>query len=407
MKQLFGILVMALVVGIAGCASNVEKGDELAQQSKYEEAIKLYEQVKSDDEEYGKAQEGIANCNFQLGEIEFNGKNWYKAIALYEKAATPEANERIASCNFELGEVEFNEKNWKKAIAFFRRSGSKESEKRLQESLTEQENSLYKESIKVGTIPALITFLKQFPNTKREAEVEKRILKLVKMWKDSEKEFQYYRHNGEVKHGYYKSSVESNSTNTTFSKSGFYKHGLKNGVWVGEFRSHRETGIPNLEELLKLDETRFDGNHEYSSVWEKAHFKDGKPHGEWIAESPHPRSATGKTNRRRGNYEHGYKVGKWVEEHHMWETCSEGSYISGKRHGLWTTIYGDRSLQEGLVEQGTYKNGMKHGAWESKYSAITGTFMEHTVEIFDQGKKIETIRCRNYPTDCIAAMSGE
>jgi hypothetical protein len=63
----------------------------------------------------------------------------------------------------------------------------------------------------------------------------------------------------------------------------------------------------------------------------------------------------------------------------MWETCSEGSYISGERHGLWTTIYGDRSLQEGLVEQGTYKNGIKHGAWESKYS-VTGTFMKHTVE---------------------------
>ena len=73
MKRLFGILVMGLVVGFVGCATNVEKGDELAQQGMYEEAIKLYELVKSEDEEYSKAQEGIANCNFQLGEIEFNG----------------------------------------------------------------------------------------------------------------------------------------------------------------------------------------------------------------------------------------------------------------------------------------------------------------------------------------------
>ena len=35
MKQLFGILVMGLVVGFVGCATNVEKGDELAQQGKY------------------------------------------------------------------------------------------------------------------------------------------------------------------------------------------------------------------------------------------------------------------------------------------------------------------------------------------------------------------------------------
>ena len=88
MKKLLGILGMVLAVGIVGCATDVEKGDELAQQGKYEEAIKLYEQVKSDDEEYGKAQEGINSCSFQLGEIEFNGKNWEKAIVLSERAAT-------------------------------------------------------------------------------------------------------------------------------------------------------------------------------------------------------------------------------------------------------------------------------------------------------------------------------
>jgi len=47
---------MGLVVGVVGCATNVEKGDELAQQGKYEEAIKLYELVKTTDKEYGKAQ---------------------------------------------------------------------------------------------------------------------------------------------------------------------------------------------------------------------------------------------------------------------------------------------------------------------------------------------------------------
>ena len=56
MKRLFGILVVGLVVGVVGCATNVEKGDELAQQGKYEEAIKLYELVKTTDKEYGKAQ---------------------------------------------------------------------------------------------------------------------------------------------------------------------------------------------------------------------------------------------------------------------------------------------------------------------------------------------------------------
>ena len=35
MKQLFGLLVMGLVVGFVGCATNVEKGDELPQQGKY------------------------------------------------------------------------------------------------------------------------------------------------------------------------------------------------------------------------------------------------------------------------------------------------------------------------------------------------------------------------------------
>ena len=39
MKQLFGFLMMGLVVGVVGCATNVEKGDELSQQGKYEEAI--------------------------------------------------------------------------------------------------------------------------------------------------------------------------------------------------------------------------------------------------------------------------------------------------------------------------------------------------------------------------------
>ena len=77
MKRIMGLLMMmGLMVSFVGCATNVEKGDELAQQGKYEEDIKLYEQVKSDDEEYGKAREGIANCNCQLGEIEFNGKKY-------------------------------------------------------------------------------------------------------------------------------------------------------------------------------------------------------------------------------------------------------------------------------------------------------------------------------------------
>ena len=58
MKQLFGFLMMGLMVSVFGCATNVEKGDELAQQGKYEEAIKLYTLVKSNDVEYSKAQEG-------------------------------------------------------------------------------------------------------------------------------------------------------------------------------------------------------------------------------------------------------------------------------------------------------------------------------------------------------------
>ena len=56
MKQLYGFLVMGLLVSVVWCATNVEKGDELAQQGKYEEAIKLYELVKTTDKEYGKAQ---------------------------------------------------------------------------------------------------------------------------------------------------------------------------------------------------------------------------------------------------------------------------------------------------------------------------------------------------------------
>ena len=61
MKKILGLLMMmGLMVSFVGCATNVEKGDELAQQGKYEEAIKLYELVKSEDEEYGKAQENIA-----------------------------------------------------------------------------------------------------------------------------------------------------------------------------------------------------------------------------------------------------------------------------------------------------------------------------------------------------------
>ena len=39
MKKLLGILGLVLVVSFLGCATNVEKGDELAQQGKYEEAI--------------------------------------------------------------------------------------------------------------------------------------------------------------------------------------------------------------------------------------------------------------------------------------------------------------------------------------------------------------------------------
>ncbi len=49
---------MGLVVGVVGCAINVDKGDELAQQGQYEEAIKLYALVKSNDVEYSKAQDG-------------------------------------------------------------------------------------------------------------------------------------------------------------------------------------------------------------------------------------------------------------------------------------------------------------------------------------------------------------
>ena len=55
MKQLFGFLVMGLLVSVVGCATNVEKGDELAQPGKYEEAIKLYELAKPDDGDYSKA----------------------------------------------------------------------------------------------------------------------------------------------------------------------------------------------------------------------------------------------------------------------------------------------------------------------------------------------------------------
>ena len=57
---------MANLVGLAG--------DELAQQGKCAEPIRLYEQVKADDPEYSDAEEGIADCNFQLGEVEFSAE---------------------------------------------------------------------------------------------------------------------------------------------------------------------------------------------------------------------------------------------------------------------------------------------------------------------------------------------
>ena len=57
---------MANLVGLTG--------DEPAQQGKGAEAIRLYGQVKADDPEYSDAKEGIADCNFQLGEVEFSAE---------------------------------------------------------------------------------------------------------------------------------------------------------------------------------------------------------------------------------------------------------------------------------------------------------------------------------------------
>jgi hypothetical protein len=125
------VCLLAAVLWIAGCATDLEKGDEQRLAGNYQEAIKLYERVEPDDAEYVAAKKGIADSYLKLGEAEFDNQNWQLAIPFYEKANTAEAKERIVSCNFALGEIEFDNQNWQGAISLYVKANTAEAKERI------------------------------------------------------------------------------------------------------------------------------------------------------------------------------------------------------------------------------------------------------------------------------------
>ena len=133
MKLLLGLLILiGQIISFAGCTTSVEKGDEQRLAGNYQEAIKFYLQVKPGDKEYTQAIKGLDDIYFEMGEKEFNTKNWQEAIAIFQKVKYKiEAKERINTCYFELGEVEFNKKNWQAAIPLYEKINTNKAKERL------------------------------------------------------------------------------------------------------------------------------------------------------------------------------------------------------------------------------------------------------------------------------------
>jgi len=64
-------------------------------------------------------------------------------------------------------------------------------------------------------------------------------------------------------------------------------------------------------------------------------------------------------------------AGKWfgvVKSRSRTGTTSEGSYVDGKKHGLWTYYVCDNNRELGVVH-GHYLNGVESGRWTIKLAS--------------------------------------
>jgi len=113
-----------------GCSSELEKGNQLFEEGKYQEALVMYGKIQSTDYEvYHEAQKKIGEVNVALGNQFFEKGKYEEALKMYEKIWSPhkenlEVYDKFGGdvC-FILGEKLFEEGKFEAALAMYRKVG--------------------------------------------------------------------------------------------------------------------------------------------------------------------------------------------------------------------------------------------------------------------------------------------
>jgi hypothetical protein len=92
----------------------------------------------------------------------------------------------------------------------------------------------------------------------------------------------------------------------------------------------------------------------FSKVEFEGSYLNGKRNGVW--EWNHENGQLSK----KGSYLNGEKSGVWEEHHENGQLSSKGSYLNGEKNGVWEVYY----VNGQLFSKGSYLNGEEDGVWE-------------------------------------------
>lgn len=114
MKKRIVVLVLCMLVSLTGCGSLVDKGTELLEEEKYEEAQAVFQESIEKDKELSEAYRGLGIAYMEQGEYE-------KALWAFEKALGEETKETAVLDNL-MGVCALKSEQYQKAVNFFEKA---------------------------------------------------------------------------------------------------------------------------------------------------------------------------------------------------------------------------------------------------------------------------------------------
>ena len=108
----------------------------------------------------------------------------------------------------------------------------------------------------------------------------------------------------------------------------------------------------------------------------QGYFKDGLRHGVWVHFHDNGEVKS------QGRFQDGLKHGSWIGFYENGQLFYKGRYVEGKKYGLWVSYYDD----ETLFYQGSFEDGKETGLW--KGFNPDGTTWPYRTGVFINGEKL-------------------